>query len=349
MYLSTDESNATPESAVPATVTAMDPLELARHSLIFTCDVVALGRDDTGLSRAVRRGTLVRLKQGVYLDRALWDPLGNADRHRLLATIAERLAGPGLVFSHQTAAALIGLPVLGRWPDRAHVLRECAAGGRSTTVLVCHTVGLRDVPVTTVGSLSLTSPARTVIDLGTSTPFDVAVVAADAALHADRRTGRCLTTTADVRELIERMAPFRGLKRVLAVLDASTPLSESVGESLCRIIIAELGFATPELQVEFHDADGLIGFADFTWKLDMVILEFDGKIKYTEARYRRGLSADQIVVAEKLREDRLRALGYRVVRATWQDLVDPARLRRLLTDAGLVPAGPTRVIRRDWV
>jgi hypothetical protein len=327
----------------------MDPLALARQSLIFTCDLGRLGQDDTRLSRAVKRGTLVRLKQGAYLDRELWAPLGNADRHRLLATIAERLSGPGLVFSHHTAAALIGLPVLGRWPDRAHVLKECAAGGRSTTVLLCHTVGLRDVPVTTIGALTMTSPARTVIDLAKTVPFEVAVIATDAALRTDRRTRQFLTTSGDVRELIERMSPFRGLQRVLAVLDASTPLSESVGESLCRIILAELGFADPELQTEFRDADGLIGFADFTWRLGTVILEFDGKIKYLDARFRAGLTSDQIVVIEKLREDRLRALGYVVVRATWDDLVNPARLLRLLTGAGLLPVRATRIIRRDWL
>jgi hypothetical protein len=327
----------------------MNPLELARQSLIFSCDMSQLGRDDTRLSRAVKRGTLVRLKQGVYLDRIVWEPLGSADRHRLLATIAERLAGPGLVFSHHTAAALLGLPVLGRWPDRAHVLQDCAAGGRSTTVLICHTVGLRGTPVTTIDTLSMTSPERTVIDMAATLPFDVAVIATDAALHADRHTRRCLTTIADVRALVELMSPFRGLRRVLAVLDASTPLSESVGESLCRIIIAELGFADPELQSEFRDAEGLIGFADFTWLLGKVILEFDGKIKYTDARYRNGLSADQIVVLEKLREDRLRALGYQVVRATWELLIDPTRLYRLLRNAGLVPVRPARAIHRDWL
>ena len=195
----------------------------------------------------------------------------------------------------------------------------------------------------------MTTPARTVVDLAVSAAFDVAVVAMDASQHAARRAPQPLTTRADVRDLVDLMSPFRGLKRVIAVLDASTPLSESVGESLCRIIIAELGFEDPELQVEFRDEDGLIGFADFTWRHDHVILEFDGKIKYLDARYRQGLSAGQIVVLEKLREDRLRALGYRVVRAEWKDLVDPARLLRLLTDAGLVPVRPTRVIRRDWL
>jgi hypothetical protein len=329
----------------PVTVDGMTTLQRAQQSLIFACDLSALGLDDTRLSRAAQRGALARVKQGVYLDRALWDDLPADDRHRLLAVIAQRIAGPGLVFSHQTAAALIGLPVLGRWPDRAHVLRECADGGRSTQLLVRHAIGVAGVPIEKRTGLTVTAPVRTVIDLAATLPFDAAVVATDAALLVDRRTRRCLTTREDVQELLEHMAPFRGLRRVLAVLDASTPLSESVGESLCRIILAELGFETPELQVEFRDRQGLIGFADFTWRHAKTIAEFDGLIKYHDERLRHGLSPSQVVVLEKLREDRLRALGFRVVRILWEHLVDPVRLLQLLTDAGLLPVRTPRIIR----
>ncbi|TFB69674.1 hypothetical protein E3O06_15225 [Cryobacterium glaciale] len=323
----------------------MTPLQLAQQSLIFACDLGALGRDDTRLSRAARRGTLARVKTGVYLDRPLWDGLRRDDQHRLLAVIAERVAGPGLVFSHQTAAALIGLPVLGRWPDRAHVLRECADGGRSTNLLVRHAIGVAGVPTELRAGLTVTAPVRTVIDLATTLPFDSAVVTTDAALYRDRRTHRFITTIDDVRELLERMAPFRGLRRVLAVLDASTPLSESVGESLCRVILAELGFAAPELQVEIRDAKGFIGFADFTWRHAKVIAEFDGLRKYEDDDLRNGLSASQVVVREKLREDRLRALGYQVVRIIWSHLADPVQLLKLLTDVGLMPVHTTRILR----
>lgn len=327
----------------------MDELQLARESLIFTCEMGALGLDDTRLGRAVRRGTLVRLKQGVYLDCALWETLRSPDRHRLLATIAERVAGPGLVFSHQTAAALLGLPVLGRWPDRAHVLRDCASGGRSTTVLAVHTVGLHGVPVETADGLIVTAAPRTLIDLALTLPFLSAVVATDAAVLVDRRTHEFLTTLDDVRDLLDRMSPLRGLHRVLAVLDASTPLSESVGETLCRLIIAELGFDVPELQMEFRDEEGLIGFADFTWVSCRLIAEFDGLVKYTDEQFRHGLSESEVVVREKLREDRLRALGYGVVRLLWEHLRDPARLFQLLTKAGLVPVRATRVVGRPWL
>ena len=186
------------------------------------------------------------------------------------------------------------------------------------------------------------------IDLATTQPFDSAVVSADAALRVDLRTGHSRTTPEEVRELLERMMPFRGMRRVQSVLDASTTLSGSAGETLCRIVLAELGFASPELQVEFRDAEGLIGFADFTWRHARVILEFDG-LGNTVTRATHGRSPAQIVILEKIREDRLRALGFRVIRVYWDDLRDPARIRRLLLEAGLQAVHTVREIRRPWL
>ena len=43
--------------------------------------------------------------------------------------------------------------------------------------------------------------------------------------------------------------------------------------------------------------------------------------------------SSEILRQEKLREDRLRALGYEVVRLTWADLDDPGRVHDLITSA----------------
>lgn len=327
----------------------MTALERACEALIFTCATGTLGHDDVRLSRAAQRGILVRVKQGVYLPNDIWETLEPAERHRLRLVIVERLAGPGLVFSHQSAAALLGLPVLGRWPDKAHVLRERAAGGRSNTGITRHALGLASAPLCTVDGLTATAPARTVIDLATTMPFLAAVVAADAALRVDRRSGRSLTNPAEVRLLLEAMMPFRGMRKVLSALDAATTLSDSVGETICRLILLELGFASPALQVAFRDGRGLIGYVDFTWRHSRTLLEFDGAVKYTDPRYTHGLTESQIVVREKNRENRLRALGYQVVRADWQDLRNPALLLRLLHDVGLDTVNPTTIIRRPWL
>lgn len=73
-------------------------------------------------------------------------------------------------------------------------------------------------------------------------------------------------------------------------------------------------------QVSICDASGiLVGRVDFLVG-DHVIVEFDGAVKYERAQGRSAL------VAEKSREDALRALGYVVVRVTWSDLASPTRV-----------------------
>lgn len=61
----------------------------------------------------------------------------------------------------------------------------------------------------------------------------------------------------------------------------------------------------------------LVAVTDFLFRDQWTVVEFDGALKYAT-------TAD--LVAEKLREDRLRELGYEVVRVTWADLEHPARV-----------------------
>lgn len=79
------------------------------------------------------------------------------------------------------------------------------------------------------------------------------------------------------------------------------------------------GLPTPELQVEFDDQDGVFARVDFYFREYRTVVEFDGLIKYGDR------TAD-VVMNEKVREDRLRDQGVEVVRVIWSDLLDPARL-----------------------
>jgi very-short-patch-repair endonuclease len=65
---------------------------------------------------------------------------------------------------------------------------------------------------------------------------------------------------------------------------------------------------------------------DFWWPSARVIGEFDGKGKYLREEYSGGRSIADIVIDEKLREDRLRALGATVVRWGWSEAASSARL-----------------------
>jgi hypothetical protein len=97
----------------------------------------------------------------------------------------------------------------------------------------------------------------------------------------------------------------------------------------------ELGALVPDPQVELRDDAGAIGRVDFLWHGLALAGEFDGKARYTSGEMLRGRDPGEVVWAKKRREDRLRRLGLRVLRWTWDDVVDEARFARLLGGAGV--------------
>lgn len=103
--------------------------------------------------------------------------------------------------------------------------------------------------------------------------------------------------------------------QVVALADC---LSESPGESLCRLVFAGLGIVQPEQQVDIFDELGrFVARVDFLLRDRRLIIEFDGATKYA------GADGPGALMAEKRREDSMRRLGYRVVRLTWADLFTP--------------------------
>lgn len=130
----------------------------------------------------------------------------------------------------------------------------------------------------------------------------------------------------DVTECWPRLRGIGTVRRALPRVRAG---AQSPLESLSRVRLTDLGLPEPDLQVPFYDADGLVGYADMVWDEWRVIGECDGLVKYQ--------SRDDLV-REKAREDRLRALGYIVVRWTWEEIMrNPAavvaRIRRAIAQA----------------
>ena len=87
---------------------------------------------------------------------------------------------------------------------------------------------------------------------------------------------------------------------------------------------------TPQAHIT---APGFSAYVDFAVDGENVVVEFDGKVKYGRSPddpdpfgHRR--TPQQVLWAEKRREDRLRELGYEVVRVTWDDLAEPVVLAR---------------------
>lgn len=92
---------------------------------------------------------------------------------------------------------------------------------------------------------------------------------------------------------------------------------------------------SPVLQQAFYDAEGFVARADFFWREYGVIGEFDGGAKYLDDAVLGGNSTRSAILAEKKREDRLRSMGYTVVRWDWSAVTNPGLLARKLAAAGI--------------
>jgi hypothetical protein len=151
------------------------------------------------------------------------------------------------------------------------------------------------------------------VDVARDSDFRRGVVTADAALRAGATRDR-------LRGALLRCSQWRGARTASRVVAFADGRAESVGESLTRVRMAEDGLPEPELQQTLRDGRGVVGRVDFLFRRYFTVVEFDGMVKYKVPEGVTGADAAAILVAEKLREDRIRALGYEVVRLTWPDI-----------------------------
>ncbi|MFJ3384261.1 MULTISPECIES: hypothetical protein [unclassified Curtobacterium] len=284
------------------------------------------------LRRRARAGELVRIAHGRYADAAAWAVLRAEERHRLLARAVIDRIPTGHHVSHLSAAALTGVPFLGRWPERVHLT---STGQDRRTTNATFVVHADFDPVSDgrlrfhVDGLVMTDPTRTAIDLAMTLPFRDAVVALDHLLRigADRDA---------VSAGLDRRST-RGRRRARRSLAFADPMSDSAGESVARVRLDEYGTPTPVLQHRFTESGMPDIVVDFWFPEHGVVIEFDGEAKYRDPAMRGGRSAEQVALDEKYREDRLRAMpGVRtVVRLRWADLWDELAFRAKLRRAAL--------------
>ncbi|MFC8190932.1 hypothetical protein ACFUMH_04635 [Cellulomonas sp. NPDC057328] len=268
---------------------------------------------------------LHRVRRGAYAPAEEWAAWSPDDRARAGVDAVAAAAQRPPLFSHRSAAAVHGLPVVG-WPDdRVHVTTGRSPGGRSHGDVTRHTTAAPPASLVVRG-VHVTSVARTVVDLARHGGVLPAVVAGDHAV----RTGA--TSVHEVEEELASLPPgTRGVRRARAALGLLDARAESPGESLSRVRMAESGLVAPVLQHVVVDARGVVARVDFWWPRCRVVGEFDGRVKYRSdvvPGTRGGVDPADVVWREKLREDRIRATGATVVRWTW----DEAWSGRAMTD-----------------
>jgi hypothetical protein len=278
-----------------------------------------------------RDPALVRVHPGVYAGKAEWDALPPWDQY-LARVHAVRLIRPDSVFCLESAAALHGLPIFGK-PKHVHLLNEWPRSHSTTSGgIALHTFGdERAIAASSEGS-AVVSVADTVLDLARLLPPAFALAVVDAALQ----TTAPGVTAAGLLERARAQRWRRGIRQLEWVLSEANPLAESAAESVGRAVILWLGYARPELQVEFH-FEGYKDRVDFFWRLKQIIGESDGYGKYRTGDVER---SEKKLIEEKKREDRLRRHVSGFARWDLDDDMHPERLDRKLRAAGLQPVRP---------
>ena len=306
-------------------MTELPPLLLSR-------DRVLHGLLPNEVAKRVRAGALVRVRHGVYIDGPTWKALKPWEQYRVRVQGAGETFEKPTIFARQSSASVWGIPFIGRHPVRALTLKN--DGGRSRAGVSRHFAARAGLKVVRVDGLLVTDRVRTVLDLAAFSPFIEAIVPLDHVLRPDPDRRLPALTKAELEAGIGDIYSAAAARRIRAAIAFADPGSGSAGESWSRALIHVAGFEPPILQQRFSDAAGLVGYTDFYWKESKVVGEFDGEEKYMKAEFLKSRTASQAVVAEKQRENRIRALGINVVRWDWADL-KAGRLEGRLAAAGV--------------
>ena len=273
---------------------------------------------------------MVRPHRGAFVDAVEWAGLSEHRRFLTRIAAASAVARERPIVSHLSAAAVWGAPIIGRLPTAIDVLATVAAGTRTEHGFRKHASAFHD-DLEIVDRIPVTALVRTLADVAVTAPFVAAVGVLDWAF------ARPEVAADDVLADLDRRGILRGRRRAQRAIRFADGRSGSPGETLSRVRIHEFGFPKPELQCRFSDQRGLIGIVDFWWPEYRLIGEFDGREKYVREVYTGGRATAEVVIDEKRREDRLRAVepGPGVARWEWADAWTGTPLADKLRAAGL--------------
>ncbi len=280
-------------------------------------DLREWGESENDLDAMLRRGWWTRLHRRVYVDTDLLAHADSTARH-LLGCAASVIAVDCPAFAYAaTGAAVHELALPAGRLDRVRLIRPPGHDPRALRRRLSNPTHLAPVEIHT----HALRPGDTLTLRGIPT-VNRAIAAVTAAAACDRDWATAVLDSAAWRGAVpleelfrtcEEYGAIRGIGVVRAALPDVRAGAQSPLETFSRLRLVRAGLAEPRLQVPLYDTEGLIGYVDALFDELGVVGEADGKIKY---------GADPAtIVAEKRREDRIRALGYAVVRWTWDEVM----------------------------
>jgi predicted transcriptional regulator of viral defense system len=288
-------------------------LAAAQHGLVTTRQLNACGFDGGAIRVRVARGQLHPLLRGVYA-------VGHAALTPTAAFAAAVLAcGPGAVLSHRAATAHLGLLA---WDEREPEVTVPRSGGRGIVGIRVHRNRLDPRDIWTRDGIRVTCPARTILDVAATMPAKQLRRMARQAQAEQRVNVRQLV------DILERHPRRRGAAKLRRVIADGPAPTRSDHEDLVLDLIDRADLARPELNPKLH-LDGRDIFPDTLWRDERLVIECDGRRWHDDPLTRQN-DADKQAILE--------AHGYRVLRITWQQVVDHpaqtlARIRAALGDS----------------
>ncbi|MGB3375259.1 MAG: hypothetical protein WBA87_08980 [Microbacterium sp.] len=277
------------------------------------------------LGIALHKSTYIRLRRGIYAERADYLELQPWKRYAVRVHAFTR-RHPEAVLCLESAAVIHGLPLFGETRDIHVYAPDLTTSQRFGDVCV-HT-SVDDRELTQVGGIPATSLLDTVIDLARVLTPARGLAVVDSAISPAQGGTLRIPVLRD-RSNVQRNA--RGRARQRWVWDHADGLAESPGESVSRAVISWCGFETPELQHRFR-YEGHDDRVDFLFPSNGAIGESDGWGKYQLGNTAK---AADLLAEEMRREDRLRRHRHPFARWDLADAWRVAPLRAALTAAGV--------------
>ena len=209
-----------------------------------------------------------------------------------------------LSFTAQSSCAIRTISRLDKYDNHPH----CLTTTKRSRDLICWRIK-KEMPKTeTIDGIQVANCLDTICDLAKHDTAKSLLVSINDCLYKKYFTYNHLVT------FIDKQKNRRHTKKLLKVIKFATNKCESPLETIALIEILRAGYVLPRQQIAIYEDNHFVARVDMFWQMryKKIILEVDGKNKYSDATD---------LFNEKIREDKLRSMGYCVIRATWGDVI----------------------------
>ena len=271
---------------------AIERIAAAQHGVVTRRQIVESGVSARSIDRRLARCRLHLLYRGVYR-------VGPIETPRAREMAALLACGPASALSHRSARAL--------WdgqeaPQMIEVTVPRTKLRRVRGIAVHRSSTLTTDSVVMQGSLRVTTPLRTVIDLAAVLPrseLEQAIARLERCGHLESTD---LLSWAEANRRAAGAAPLRAL-----LAEGNAPaFTRSEAEQRLLELIRRGRLRTPQVNVRLHGYE-----VDFLWSGEKLVVEVDGFAYHASAR---------AFANDRRRDAILTANGFRVIRLTWNDI-----------------------------